>query len=79
MKAKLLKKLRKEANKVYFLKSDYPYYCICKKSFTRMDYMRINLLFGDAKSELNRYRRRFILREVKTIRDKKINKYLKKL
>lgn len=79
MKTKLLKKLRKEAKRIYFLESDYPYYCICKEASTRIECMFRGLLLDNAKKELNRCRRSFIFREVKKIRDEKINKYLKKL
>lgn len=79
MKARLLKKLRKEAIRIYFLKSDYPYYCVCKKVSTRMGYMCTGLLLDNAKNELNRYRRRFILREVRRLRSEKINKELRNL
>lgn len=80
MKAKLLKKLRKRAKEIFFLESDYPCFMVCKgTSISNYTILSSGLSFDKAKSELVRYRRRFILREIRILRDEKINKMLKKL
>jgi len=82
MKTKLLKKLRKRAHKeigmcAYFNSDNQLYYTVERRE--SMSCVAVAGDYGNAIKRLNAYRRLYILRWVKEMRNEKINKDIKKL